>query len=262
MAPKDWRVAGVSLAGFSHLENGSACQDAHRLNSIPNGWFVAVASDGAGSAARAAEGAAIVCKEVADYLVVRIDEQRQRGLSPLDPIVARQLVESAVKKALDNLNGLVAGSGGSLAQFHATLIGAVAGPDGGFFFHVGDGAACAMCSDDLSQYIISPPENGEYANETFFVTQDIWQDHLRLTLFGDNFNLIVLMTDGVTPYALARQSSGPAIPFFDPIVEFLLTHPPKEDEAALTSLLQRDAIRRITADDKTFVWGFKVKTRD
>jgi hypothetical protein len=147
----------------------------------------------------------------------------------------------------------------SMGDFHATLIGVIAGPSGGLFFHIGDGAACATDVETFSPSILSQPENGEYANETFFFTQPDWQQHIRLTPFGRQFDLLALMSDGVTPFALASETAGPHKPFFDPLSRYLRSHTREEGESALAATLEKDAIRRITGDDKTLVWALRIR---
>ena len=185
------------------------------------------------------------------YLGPRVAENNQP-----DETVVRLWVEEGVelvRASLDNSGGR------ALTEFHATLVGVIAGPHGGVFFHIGDGAGCATLLDDLSVKVMSLPENGEYANETYFFTRSDWKDHLRLNPFGPHFNLIALMSDGVTPFALEPGKSGPHPPFFGPVSNFLAHHNREEGERALAATLERDAIRKITGDDKTLVWAARVE---
>jgi hypothetical protein len=145
----------------------------------------------------------------------------------------------------------------SLEDFHATLIGVVASAAGGIFFHIGDGVGVATQRDDMLNCIVSRPENGEYSNETYFFSQSEWKEHLRFKEFGPDFNLIFLMTDGVMPFAMTGDNSGPHIPFFQPVSDFLATHSQAVGELALTNTLGKEELRKITDDDKTLVWALR-----
>ena len=170
-------------------------------------------------------------------------------------MIVRTWIEGSVEAARSRLSRL--GDSGCLSDFDATLVGVVAGPEMGVFFHVGDGAACATKLDDVSTSVVCGPENGEYANETYFITQDGWRDHLRLSSFNSQYNLVALMSDGVTPFALAQGASALFQPFFDPLSKFLAEHNEEDGEQAIKNILERDAIRQITGDDKTLVWALR-----
>ena len=131
----------------------------------------------------------------------------------------------------------------------------VASQNGGTFFHIGDGAGAATNFNNFGHYITSPPENGEYANETYFFSQLDWKEHLRLTPFGSDYDLILLMTDGVTPFAMGAGATSPHPPFWRPVCNFLASHSSVDGEVALSNVLEREEIRKITDDDKTLVWA-------
>jgi hypothetical protein len=256
MGRVSWKVAGVSVVGFSHEAAGVPCQDAHATSVLPGGWFVGAVCDGAGTAARSSEGARLV----ADGVVAHISSQLNayESGSQLTEALVKEWVQGAVEEVRVHLRRLTEGKSDSIAEFHATLVGVIAGTGGGIFFHVGDGAALATTSTDFSESVVSQPENGEYANETYFVTQDEWQQHLRTVTFGPKFNLVALMSDGVMPFALAPEASGASVPFFDPLSRYLTVHERQESERELAALLRRDAIRRITGDDKTLLWALRI----
>jgi hypothetical protein len=258
MSLVEWRVAGASVAGFSHLADGTPCQDAHAIATTPSGWLIAVVSDGAGSAPRSSEGSRLLSDEVVAHICARCGAIDSGELMHLDEDTVRPWIEEAVEAVRAQLSAL-ANNGGSLRDFHATLVGVVAGPDTGIFFHVGDGAGCATSLKDVSVSVVSGPENGEYANETYFITQDEWRDHLRLTSFNSKHNLIALMSDGVMPFALAKGALKPFPPFFDPLSKFLAERSREEGEKAIATILERDTIRQITGDDKTLVWALRVR---
>ena len=254
MAPNPWKVVGASVAGFSHIAEGIPCQDFHSATTSENGWFVCVVSDGAGSASRGAEGSREICEQLTGYLSVYLSEFTNLGVDPvIDEPDFRQTVTSGIELVRNLLETRTEAE--SLSEFHATVVGVVAGPTGGVFFHIGDGSACATDTRTLSPSVVSLPENGEYANETYFFTQPIWHEHLRLTYFGEECDLVVLMSDGVSPFAMGPGGKELHAPFFGPISNYFTKNDTDKCRAALIATLEKDAIRQITGDDKTLVWA-------
>jgi hypothetical protein len=97
------------------------------------------------------------------------------------------------------------------------------------------------------------PSNGEYSNVTFFLTEQGWRQQLRIAPVSD-FDTILMMTDGLTPFALDRSQTGPDPKFIGGIADDL---DPLDSEAAQKSirrLLMRDKIALGDGDDKTLVW--------
>lgn len=216
--------------------------------------IVAIVSDGAGSAARSREGSQILCDELSAWLMQCLDGEPDCALGAIDPNVVRDWVERGIDAVRFKLTEVWRTEGGSLADFHATLVAVIADNTGGVIVHIGDGVGFAATANDLTSYALSPAENGEYANETFFYTEEHWREHLRLTTFGPDFDLIALMTDGVMPVALAKGGLSPFPPFFTPVSRYLESVAQEAARSALVELLSRESMRTITGDDKTLVW--------
>ncbi len=253
----EWRIAAASVAGFSHEEAGTGCQDAYEVRITENSFLVSVVSDGAGSAPRSIEGARIISSDVAHFVAAKASALSNTFGLPLDEPIVCEWVQSGVALARERLSQRAAETNGSLGDFHATMVGTIVGLSGGVFFHIGDGAACAVRADNLEDAVVSLPENGEYANETFFVTEREWCDHLRLTSFGPAYDMIALMSDGLTPFALTSGSPKPYRPFFEPLAKHLAAHTREDGERALIATLRKPEIRKITGDDKTLVWALR-----
>lgn len=139
-------------------------------------------------------------------------------------------------------------------DFSSTLVGWVTEPTGGFFFHIGDGIAVARHALDVpTDCTVSKPQNGEYANETYFYTRDDWADYLRLLPFGPAVELIAC-SDGISGFVLDRTGNGIAPGFVDPVGRFLASRESEAGTSALGELLNRDAVRKQNKDDKALVW--------
>ncbi|CAN5418357.1 PP2C family serine/threonine-protein phosphatase [soil metagenome] len=255
-----WKWHAASVQGFDHKTASIPCQDAHAVKLADGDCLVAIVSDGAGSACRADYGATRLCEDLGTALVAARGAHGGTGLGApgvgeIDLDVLRQWVEQGIDALRVRLTAEAQETAGSLSDFHATLVGAIADRSGGAFFHIGDGAAVAASSRDLGQFTVSAAANGEYSNETFFFTMEEWRSHLRLTRFGPEYDLLALMSDGVTPFALAKGGAAPFRPFFEPVSRFLADSDAETGHAALVELLERDALRAISGDDKSLVWA-------
>jgi hypothetical protein len=248
-----WKAGGVSVAGFSHLEEDIPCQDAHAFGIRRDGWIVAAVSDGAGSAANSHIGAPAYVSAVVDFFC---------GCADLSSLTQEEMSVSFVREINETTTRLIdaclsdqQGKETSKSDFAATIIMAIANQDGGTFLHVGDGAGAALKLTDMEHSIVSKPQNGEYANETYFVTMDNWSSQLRITPFEDCFDTILLMSDGVTPMAMTKGCEAPFPSFVRPVVDYLVKTDAEDGQAALSNTLTREQVRAVTGDDKTLFWA-------
>ena len=106
--------------------------------------------------------------------------------------------------------------------------------------------------------VLSRPENGEYADETYFVTDENWKDHLRLTpLAAPGRGCVIgLMSDGTAPFAVDRARSGFFRPFIDPVAAYLREAAAPNGNEALRNLLESPRAGEISSDDKTLLLAF------
>ena len=169
----------------------------------------------------------------------------------------RQVVTAAIVEARDTVFALAPEPGALLGDFNATLVGCAAWPDGGLFFHIGDGTAVALDSRSLDVLGMSPPENGEFAEQTFFYTADAWREHLRFTPVPAGADLVALMSDGTMTFAIASNRREVDRRFFVPVTKHLLRDDVSTESgaAALHSTLASPGACRVTHDDKTLLWA-------
>jgi hypothetical protein len=126
---------------------------------------------------------------------------------------------------------------------------------GGFILHLGDGVASAFTVDDASKDRClklasqSNPETGEYANQTFYVTEANWIRHVRITPLADA-DCVVLCTDGAQDlFYEGTRPHGPAlIPLFK-----ALSAGKKWAEKTLEKSITAPTADQISGDDKTVV---------
>ena len=71
------------------------------------------------------------------------------------------------------------------------------------------------------QDIISEPSNGEYVNETYFFTQNDFEQNLRIYNHELNkYKYIMLTSDGLEPIIIKNKK--PFEGFFNPVIKFLI----------------------------------------
>lgn len=245
-----WRVFAAAATGKSHLDSGAPCQDAY-FWSLRGDTLVAAVCDGAGSQPLSHLGAAAFARGVVQALADAVEAALP------DPADLEVQVAAAVAAVRGRLAAEAAANGAELGHYAATLVGVVADDDGGAFFHIGDGQAVAEF-DDGREPALSLPENGEYANETYFATGEAWREHLRITPFAGGLRRVALMSDGAASFALDRGQRALFGAFVDPVCAWLAAS--TDDDAAqagLLSTLDDPRTYRITGDDKTLLLALR-----
>ena len=186
----NYKCYEYKITGSSHHKNNTPCQDFVRKKQFDESAIL-VACDGAGSAKRAKEGSEIFSEFFLNALI-EINNKITKS-KPGD-----WLVDEVVKSVVKSREGLRSKTNSNeLAEFHTTLVSSVVRQNGGFFAHVGDGFGIALTNIEQSLNVASSePENGEYANETFFVTENNWIKHLRITPYTGTPLFVAVMSDG------------------------------------------------------------------
>lgn len=250
-----WKVVSASVRGTSHVGNDTPCQDASAWRS-GDGWFVGVVSDGAGSATNSEHGArhcAHVIVDMVSELFMKEQKTPEIGIDEL-----KEWVVDAIRVARDTVNEGFEEQEVFLEDFHATVVGVIINSGSGLFFHIGDGAAVGVINEEWDTEYISPPENGEYANETFFYTENNWKQHLRYTEVSTDIDLIVLMSDGAMSFTMTRGASGLDEKFISPVTKYLNNVDTEQGNRALAATLDNPKTYSITSDDKTILWARRV----
>ena len=100
--------------------------------------------------------------------------------------------------------------------------------------------------------VLSPPDAGEYAGETWFLSAPSWEARLRLAIH-DEVDAFCALTDGCQRASLvAGPEVRPFAPFYDPLFGFA-DEATDADLAAdeVRQLLDGALLRRTSGDDKT-----------
>jgi hypothetical protein len=254
-----WHCVGTSVIGKSHIDSGIECQDFHSFRiSKDQLWAALVVCDGAGSAKRSAESAATVANFFSKSLLNLAEtlDHKPPGEWINDYVIQSILdVRSKLRDAAQS---------DTLAQFHTTLVASLIGPHGGFAIHIGDGAIFTgninkdkssgntNLDDDL---FISAPHNGEYANETFFITEPGWIKNLRITPIS-KCDWLMLCSDGGASLTLNHDCSALRPEFFVPLVTGIRNENDASRENFLYEAVATDKTWALTNDDKTLLFCF------
>jgi hypothetical protein len=238
--------------GQSHQTSQIPCQDKFSCKVSADGrWLSVAVSDGAGSALNAEAGAEITstifCEELLG-LSIQL-ESRAPGEWINDFVV------ECVLKVRNQLRNKAKSD--DIKSFHCTLVAALVGPEGGFSIHIGDGCIFGGQFKNDSQrgevelnsnFVISKPENGEYTNETFFITEGNWIKHLRVTPLP-RLDWVVACTDGGAALIMEKEIEVKPkflVPFFQELIRAKFTK-----NNYISEVLSDPKANALTTDDKT-----------
>ncbi len=244
-----WKILGQSVKGVSHERLDIPCQDASSWSHLHVGgdaYAVIAVSDGAGSAAHADVGAALVCESIIHEAVRSLEAQPslQELAASGEPLLWIEHVRRVLFEAADE-------RGVPPRELACTLLMSVLGEAASLFIQVGDGAIVA-CQQGRCEPIIWP-RSGEYANSTFFLTDDSYRQRVQVCLAG-RIDEVAMFTDGLQHLALRYSERAAHTPFFLPMFRALrAAAEPDELETDLRSFLDSDAVNARTDDDKTLI---------
>ena len=235
-----WNAIKAIVRGKSHVKTGKPCQDFSHY-SVSGDRVIGIICDGAGSAKRSDIGSKWLT-ELMEYQLDRIPADECGEMLERSMIIAvNQARERYLQRMFESYH--------NPSDYATTLIAIIILRDAFAVAHIGDGAAAARIDGKLK--LISKPENGEYANQTFFITGRNWYRHLRI-LVGHSIGLeaVALMSDGVTPALVDLKIEQPA-PAIDDL--FLAVSKGQGSDKDLESILESDMFSTRSFDDKSMV---------
>lgn len=242
-----WKVAGASVIGKQHERAGGRCEDAwsSARRVFPSGHeaLAVCVSDGAGSAANGWAGAQMVSRVLANWLVDNTEKVFGGA-----PDHRKRVIASSLKRVLRRA---AAGSGAALKSYACTIVAVLTTMDGRWLtVHLGDGAIVGSFGGTLR--IVSAPQKGQFANETFFVTDNdaIRRIDIQSGEVGDPTpppEAFALFTDGVEG-SLVNRRTGDVSRVLATMFNWLVTNPEVDVAAALETSLSQ-VFREQTGDD-------------
>jgi hypothetical protein len=243
-----WTWAAATCRGISHVRDGSDCQDASRCISagLDSHTLIAVVCDGAGSASYGGQGAAITCRTISES--ARAHFANSRAL-PNDGDVW-----SWVDETRERINRAAASRSLERREFSCTLVTVFATDSATMILHIGDGAAVVRLDNNW----IAPswPAHGEYASQTFFVTDDP-APQLRITRLETAVDVVTVFSDGIERLVLDFASQSAPAPFFDgmmkPFASSSVAGRDNRLSASLKRYLDSKRVNERTDDDKSLI---------
>jgi hypothetical protein len=242
-----WLVSSAVAQGVSHKATNLPCQDsaAHKTITTLNS-SIAVISDGAGSVARSQIGSKTLVDVMCSILGSYLETEKN---------ITKDGLTSIVKVGINQVRGKLIESG-DLSEFHATALILVQLPKKVFTFHIGDGSLNIGSYDSKSNIKItrSEPENGEFSNETFFFTEDAWEQHMRICEV-DNPCFYLVCSDGIDPF-IWNSNSGTRFDFILPLIAKLQTFKNEiNGNDFLNEVITDSRTDAVTSDDKSLIVG-------
>lgn len=242
-----WRFAAARTAGTSHLRANLPCQDRFACAALPGGSLVLAVADGAGSAAMAEQGAEIAVNTIINYLKRFLEDGRSDFVMMLRE--AATMAREAIIAESDR-------TGLELRSYASTLLSLVLTPGGGGALQIGDGVI--VVSDGCEEWSwVFWPQRGEYANTTYFLTDQDACERLEVEVFSGVITDVALMSDGLEPLALHYASKTVHNPFFEGMFQPLLRVEGSAEinqiSGALEQFLASERVGSRTDDDVTLL---------
>src|SRR5882672_11584220 len=250
-----WKYGFASVAGTHHLKSSGPCQDASRVEVVVDAGgaevLLAVASDGAGSAAQAQIGSALACDLFIDEIRSHIEGGNTRALLS-DNFIADWFVK---------FRGVATGWSGPesarMQDFACTLLAAIVWHDRAIYFQIGDGAIVESRRDEPDRYaVVCWPQQGEYANMTNFLTDADAAEKVVREARSGAIDEVAIFTDGIQRLALDYSARSAHAPFFAPLFAWLRPRPggySRELSDSLAVYLNSEKLNSRTDDDKTLI---------
>jgi hypothetical protein len=254
-----WRYAGCSVVGTSHLRTNTPCQDFCAIHDIALGRgieaMIAVAADGAGSAARSEVGAREACLTFLEFAKLALC----RVGTAID-VLGDGFASEALYDVRQSLEQMARDAGEPLSSFACTLLGAIVTDHDAYFLQVGDGAIVFRMrgpGGNAPWRLALQPQRGEFVNETMFVTRTDAERQLTLSRVEGEIAEFALMTDGVEQLAIKLAGAEPHAAFFEHAFRGLRAAPAPgqchEHKAWMDAFLASPLVSARTDDDKTLV---------
>jgi hypothetical protein len=234
------RSAFASVTGRQHEAGGTPCQDVASIHRLGRSGIIAAVADGAGSAKHAEIGASVAVSATIHALTAL-----KSNIFALDEpnIVLTQIQKALTAKAAE--------IGCEVRDLACTLMAVLVMKRGDGLewagFHIGDGVIASELDNHL--HVLSRPENGEFGNSTFFLTDAGAPTRFRAYKGQSNAAAFALMTDGAAE-SLYHRASGRLAPAVGTLIGWSRSEHPRTYRNALTKNL-RNVISTKTGDDAT-----------
>lgn len=195
----NWIIAKGSSIGGRHIEDNTPCQDANNVfydSELKYG--IAIVADGAGSASHSEIGSDFIVNRIADIFKNKFPTTDFETFIETDKQEIDAFFINSFKELYGQLKELAKERDLPIKSLASTLIVVLFSKSGLICSHIGDGRAGFQDMDN-NWFSILEPYKGEEANQTIFITSDIWekpQEFIRTTVIRQPIQSFTLMSDG------------------------------------------------------------------
>lgn len=243
-----WKVVTGQATGSAHEKLRVPCQD--RLACIlshEHAAFIAAVADGAGSASLAHIGAGLAVEVITAISQLGV----RAGRHDLD-----RVLWDGASLARTRIFEEAAARGVPARELACTLLAVIATPAGGAALQIGDGVIVVRELGEAWRWLFWP-QKGEYANSTFFLTDDTALDEVKITPLPYDVQDIAMLSDGLESLALHYATRTAHAPFFQGAFASVYSSQELGElvglSASLSNFLGSPAIRARTDDDVSLV---------
>ena len=277
-----WRFAFASAIGNSHIDNQLPCQDYCQVE-VYQDTIISVVCDGAGSATHSDLGAKQV---VLDCLSRFADAMKSKAWHKEKKFptlsIWHEVAKDTLKRVRQDLENFSLAAELPLKSLACTVIVVINLKNGLLVTHIGDGRA-GYCNQAGEWFPLIKPFHGEEANETVFITSDIWTSELQeiyieSAVIKNDVKAFCLLSDGCEKAAFeCNLYDSEKEVFYDPNRPYPLFF--DANVAALPKLFENGSTQeeinsqwqifltngngklRVESDDKTLILAVKVPNK-
>ena len=226
------KLAFSSIAGRNKGNARGVCQDAVFGKTLKGISCIALA-DGAGSKRLSGTGARKVVRNVVELVLANFDEFFEQVDRGTPETTKRKILNSILKELASARFADQMG----INEYACTLIFTAAEKNRFLLGHLGDGIV--LSTENGTSKVLSWPDNGEFANETFFVTSKNAFDKLRLSTELLKVPRSVLLASDGAGFSLINNSNKKIAPAVNTLCEWAATRPRKEMNIILKTNLKK-----------------------
>ncbi len=278
MDEQNWLFAHASVIGNSHISENIPCQDDSKFENYKN-FSIAVVCDGAGSCSHSDIGSKLVT-EYCTYHFEKLVKSKKWDKSKKLP--NRELWHKSAKETLFSikldLENYSINNELDFKSLSCTVIVTIALKNGLLVTHIGDGRA-GYCNFKDEWFPTIIPCHGEEANQTIFITSDIWNEeiidnYIESNVIDDKVKAFCLLSDGCEKASFEcnlfdqenekyYDPNKPYELFFNPNVKILpQLYEQKKTQEEINSLWAKfladgNEKLKVEPDDKTMILGVR-----
>ena len=196
-----WKTLNYEVIGKSHIKAKKVCQD-KTFTYNQNGAIVSALADGAGSYEYSDIGAIIACKSICKFIGDNFDEL-------ISISNANEVITKIVNHVVADIEAKADEMQCDKDKLSSTLLCVAIKNDDVIVFHVGDGLIAGLKNGELKT--LTMPDNGEFANATYFITSPRAFEKARLLKCNTlGFEGFALMSDGSSASLYNKKLQKPA----------------------------------------------------